>query len=103
MNNEELPEQLYEKKLGDYTSDVDINFKVEDEILVTITIKEYRELVKKSVRYETNNEEYREKFYEVLDEKRELLKEVKSLQDKILNNLGATTEEDEEDEVLDYE
>ncbi len=102
MYNENLLEQLIEKKAGDYVSNVDINFKVEDEILVTITIKEYRDLVKKSVRYETNNEEYREKFYEVLDEKRELLNKVKSLQDKILNNVETTTEDDE-DEVYDYE
>lgn len=102
MYNENLLEQLIEKKAGDYVSNVDINFKVEDEILVTITIKEYRDLVKKSVRYETNNEEYREKFYEVLDEKRELINKVKSLQDKILNNVETTTEDDE-DEVYDYE
>lgn len=97
MNNEKFQEKLVEKKIDDYMSNVDINFKVEEEILVTITLKEYRDLIKTSVYYETNNEEYREKFYNLYDEKRELERKVKDLENKILNNLKATTEDDEED------
>lgn len=103
MNNEKIQEKLLEKKIDGYSSNTDINFKVDGEILVTITIKEYRALITKAVRYDTNNEEYRKDYIKMFDEKQELEKKVKSLQDKILNNLGATDEEDEEDEVLDYE
>lgn len=92
MNNEKFLEKLIEEKVGNYVQNVDINFKVENEILVTITIKEYRDLIKKSIRYDTNAEEYRKEFYNALEEKYELEKEIKSLQDKILNNFETSTE-----------
>ena len=102
MNNEKLQEKLIDKKIDGYSSNADINFKVDGEILVTITIKEYRDLITKAVRYDTNNEEYRKDYIRMFDEKQELEKKVKNLQDKILNDLGATTEDDEY-EVDDYE
>ena len=98
MTNDKFQEKLVEKKIDSYNSNVDINFKVEEEILVTITLKEYRDLIKTSAYYATNNEEYRKKFYKLYDEKEALEKQIKDLENKILNSFKTTTEDDAEDE-----
>ena len=75
-------EKLLNAKMEHYSFDP-LNYKVEDELMVTITLCEYRELVKGSARYDALLSESYKRRNAAEDVAAQLRERVRSLQEKL--------------------
>lgn len=79
----EIEETLLKKKLDNYSSQLE-DFQAENELLVEITLNEYRELVKEKALKDYKIKEAENERYAKYKENEKLKEEIKELKEKIL-------------------
>lgn len=83
MEGNKTTEKITEKKMDDYRNGDLNNFAGENELLVTITLNEYRELVSEVAKKKADIDEERTAKWKAQNENTELKKEVEMLHKKI--------------------
>ncbi len=82
MEGNKTTERITDKKIEDYRGDLN-NFVGEKELLVTITLNEYRELVSERATKKQHIDEIRDAKWKAENENKTLKKEVEELRLKI--------------------
>ena len=80
-------EKLLNAKMEHYSFDP-LNYKAEDELMVTITLGEYRELVKESARYDALLSESYKRRNAAEKEAAQLRERVRDLQERLEKECG---------------
>ena len=81
-----MTEKITDKKVEDYRGDLN-NFVGEKELLVTITLNEYRELVSEVAKKKKDIEEARDLKYKAQNELKEVKKQLEELQIKYADSI----------------
>ena len=82
-NNTITSDLVLDKKLGDYFTSRLNDFKADKEIMVTITLHEYRELIEEKATNKADIDKANKDAYEREQHIKELSSEVASLKDRI--------------------
>lgn len=86
MVENKMTEKITDKKVEDYRGDLN-NFVGEKELLVTITLNEYRELVSEVAKKKKDIEEARDLKYKAQNELKEVKKQLEELQIKYADSI----------------
>ena len=86
--------KILEEKLNSYSSSRINNFVVSQELTVTITLREYRELVENKATADTKISEAVRKRIDIEEENAELKKRIEKLSAKLLEDENTYTEEE---------